>query len=185
MDEYKHYSVVREWLASKGYRTYERVRFRGYEFDVVGENGSLVVIEVKETFFKRLVRQALRRKKLGIFSKIYVAYPFRKFPRVGWLKRHGIGVIDLSELRELLPAKEQRVERAKAEEFALHLRAIDGVKIEAVLEKEDYLLLKHRLKKLGFNSVQELLEKLARYEAEIVYRYPEAKASGVTKLARV
>ncbi len=170
MSEFEYYPRLRKWLQERGYRTYERVRFGKYEFDIVGVNGNLVNIEAKKVYFRYLVRQALMRKKLGIFSKIYVAYPFRKFPRVGWLKRHGIGVIDLTEFRQIIPAKEQKVVKARAEEFALHLRAIDGVKIEAVLEKDDYLLLKHRLRKLGFNSVQELLEKLARYEAEIVYQ---------------
>ena len=83
MSEYRYYGFLKEWLYSKGYKVYEKVRYGRYEFDLIGVKGDKVVlIEVKEKYFRRLVKQALKKAKLGLFSEIYVAYPLKRSLRL-------------------------------------------------------------------------------------------------------
>ena len=108
MSEYRYYGFLKEWLYSKGYKVYEKVRYGKYEFDLIGVKGNKVVlIEVKEKYFRRLIRQALKKAKLSLFSEIYVAYPFKKKPKINWLAKYGIGVIDLTRRRVVLKSKEK------------------------------------------------------------------------------
>ncbi len=106
MSEYDYYEFLREWLYSKGYKVYERIRYDRYEFDLIGvKDDKIILIEVKDKYFRRLVKQALKKAKLGLFSEIYVAYPFKKKPRVNWLAKYGIGVIDLTRKNVVLKSK--------------------------------------------------------------------------------
>ena len=106
MSEYEYYEFLREWLYSKGYEVYEKVRYGRYEFDLIGvKDNKVILIEIKERYFRRLVRQALKKAKLGLFSEVYVAYPFKKKPKINWLAKYGIGVIDLTKKRVVLEPK--------------------------------------------------------------------------------
>ncbi len=110
MSEYDYYGFyygfLKKWLYLKGYEVYEKVRYGRYEFDLIGAKGNKVVlIEVKEKYFRRLIKQAMKKAKLGFFSEIYIAFPFKRKPKINWLAKYGIGVIDLTRRKVVLKPK--------------------------------------------------------------------------------
>ncbi len=168
MKEYKHYKRLEKWLASKGFSIFEKIRYGKHEFDIVGINDIKTInVEVKEVFFQRLIDQAKKRLELKIFDYVYIAYPFRKKPKVDWLAEYGIGVIDLSNNEIVLSAKRLETDFREKEKFINYLLRKN---FEISIEHDDYYFLKRRLKKEGFKSVEDFLIKYARYELEVYKR---------------
>ncbi len=179
MKEEAHYQRVVEFLEGRGYTCYRRVKYGKFEYDVVGlsENGKreVAVVEVKEVYLKKLIEQALRRKRQGIFNWIFIAFPFKyrlKGVKASRLKRAGIGAINLETMEVVIEPEPQKVIEEEQGKFLSYLLdnvvEVDDYTIELRirLAYDDYMLLIPKLRKLGVSSAGELLRRIASARVE-------------------